>query len=122
MWQNRKAVHSQFQKREAVSAQITKNISSEYSSQVCSQCLHLLYIEEKQDNLLSNLLLDVSRYAEFKKITADDYRSHGLTKQDIAGKTAAGPVILYIPSELSVKEIKGKTELLAADGAFNIIR
>ena len=33
-----------------------------------------------------------------------------------------GPVILYIPSELSVKEIKGKTELLAADGAFNIIR
>ncbi len=88
-------------------------------SEVASACI---YIEEKQDNLLSNLLLDVSRYAEFKKITADDYRSHGLTKADIAGKTASGPVILYIPSELSVKEIKGKTELLAADGAFNIIR
>lgn len=91
-------------------------IPDRYAASAC------IYIEEKQDNLLSNLLLDVSRYAEFKKITADDYRSHGLTKADIAGKTAAGPVILYIPSELSVKEIKGKTELLAADGAFNIIR
>ena len=93
-----------------------RNIPHKYAASAC------IYIEEKQDNLLSNLLLDVSRYAEFKKITADDYRSHGLTKADIAGKTAAGPVILYIPSELSVKEIKGKTELLAADGAFNIIR
>ena len=94
-----------------------RNIPHKYAASAC------IYIEEKQDNLLSNLLLDVSRYAEFKEITADDYRSHGLTKQDIAGKTAAGPVILYIPSELSVKEIKGKTELLAAaDGAFNIIR
>ena len=96
------------------STETFRNIPYKYQNNAC------IYIEEGQDNLFSNLLLDVSQYAEFKKISADSYRSRGLTLEDIAGRTSSGPVIIYIPSELSAAGIGGQTEFLATNGSFNI--
>lgn len=78
-----------------------------------------IYIEEEQDNLFHGYFFDFGEYQLFKKMSLEEFRSHGIRQEDLAGCEGRGAgIVVYAPQECEFDEREYRW--LSADSSYNI--